>query len=81
MPKVLSTYEEECRLQEGQREALCRIERAEGQSPECRLSRICARRRIAPFHSGERLGDVTEVDRRLLIRAERRAEEISAVRV
>lgn len=51
MPKVLSTYEEECRLQEGQREALCRIERAEGQSPECRLSRICARRRIAPFHS------------------------------
>lgn len=63
MPKVLSEYEEENRLQEDEKETLRGVERAKGQSLECRLIKRCARRRIAPFL--ELVGDVTrDVDRR-----------------
>lgn len=63
MPKVLSEYEEENRLQEGEKETLRKVERAKGQSLECRLIKMCARRRIAPFL--ELAGDVMrDVDQR-----------------
>jgi len=80
MPKVLSEYEEEYRPQKDEKETLRRVEKAKGQSLECRLIKQCARRRIAPFL--ELVGEVTrDVDRRQLIRAERRAEDISAVSI
>ena len=62
MPKVLSEYEEENRLQEDEK-TLRGVERAKGQSLECRLIKRCARRRIAPFL--KLVGDATrDVDRR-----------------